>query len=136
MTDREKLIELLNENFTEYCNVDIIAGHCKIRAITFEVDRFADFLISNGVTFVTDNNVGCMWIPVSERLPEDDLPKDSKRKSIKVLVTYKTSSGVPVVRTQVREKDPWYGGNGWAWTKWEPITHWMPLPEPPKEVDK
>ena len=50
MTDREKLIELLNENFTEYCKVDIIAGHCKIRAITFEVDRFADYLISNGVT--------------------------------------------------------------------------------------
>ena len=85
---------------------------------------------------VTDNNAGCKWIPVSERLPEDDLPKDSKRKSIKVLVTYKTSSGVPVVRTQVREKDPWYGGNGWAWTKWEPITHWMPLPNPPKEEDK
>lgn len=46
---REKLIELLSEDFVEFCNVDIIAGHCKIRAITFDVDRFADHLIANGV---------------------------------------------------------------------------------------
>lgn len=47
---REKLIELLSDNFCEYCNVDIISGSCKIRAITFNVDSFADFLIANGVT--------------------------------------------------------------------------------------
>ena len=26
--------------------------------------------IPNGVTFATDKNDGCKWIPVSERLPE------------------------------------------------------------------
>jgi hypothetical protein len=51
MTDREKLIELLSEDFVEYCHVDIIAGHCKIRAITFDVDRFADHLLANGAIF-------------------------------------------------------------------------------------
>ena len=47
---REKLIEVLSENFAEFCNVDIIAGHCKIRAITFDADKFAGHLIANGVT--------------------------------------------------------------------------------------
>ena len=47
---REKLIELLSENFCEYCNVDIIAGKCKISAITFNVEEFADYLIAHGVT--------------------------------------------------------------------------------------
>lgn len=54
---REKLIELLSENFVDFCNVDIIAGHAKIRAITFRADDFADYLISHGVTLATDNNV-------------------------------------------------------------------------------
>ena len=98
-------------------------------------ENFARQLIDHAKP-VTDIDDGCKWIPVSERLPEDDLPKDSKRKSIKVLVTYKTSNGVPVVRTQVREKEPWFNSMGWDWTKSEPITHWMPLPEPPKEENK
>lgn len=73
------------------------------------------------------------WIPVSERLPEDDLPKDSEVKLIKVLVFYKTSMGVPVVRTQIRQKGRRYHRDEWSWAKFEPITHWMSLPQPPKE---
>ena len=72
------------------------------------------------------------WIPVTERLPEDDLPKDSKVKNIKVLGFYKTSMGVPVVRTQTRQKWRWNHRDEWIWGKTDPITHWMPLPEPPK----
>lgn len=74
------------------------------------------------------------WIPVSERLPEDDLPKGSKVKQIKVLVAYKTN-GRWVTRTQTRVKGYWYGKpDKWDWAKTsDPITHWMPLQEPPKE---
>ena len=75
------------------------------------------------------------WIPVTERLPEDDLVKDSEVKLIKVLVYYKTSMGVPVVRTQIRQKGRRGDRGRWCWAKFEPITHWMPLPEPPKEVE-
>lgn len=53
---REKLIELLQS-----APADIMGNH--------GVGALADHLITNGVTFVTDNNVGCKWIPVSERLP-------------------------------------------------------------------
>lgn len=74
------------------------------------------------------------WIPVTERLPEDDLPKDSKRKLIKVLVSYKTN-GRWVVRTQSRQKGYWYQKpEEWDWVKTsDPITYWKPLPELPKE---
>lgn len=124
---REKLVELIGT--TQYGNRSYIGQNFQQGFI----EKIADHMIANGVTFGKDTNVCSKWIPVTERLPEDDLPKDSKRKSIKVLVTYKTSSGVPVVRTQVREKEPWFNSKGWDWTKHEPITHWMPLPEPPKE---
>lgn len=74
------------------------------------------------------------WIPVTEKLPEDDLPKDSKVKQIKVLVAYKTN-GRWVERTQIRVKGYWFREpDKWSWAKTsDPISHWMPLPEPPKE---
>ena len=49
MNDRERLIELLSENFVEYSNVQLIAGNCKISAITLDADKMADHLIANGV---------------------------------------------------------------------------------------
>ena len=73
------------------------------------------------------------WIPVTERLPEDDLPKDSKAKQIKVLVAY-MRNGNWVVRSNMRKKGKWYyEPDRWSWSVSDPITHWMPLPEPPKE---
>ena len=75
------------------------------------------------------------WIPVTERMPEDALPKDSTIKQIKVLVAYKTN-GRLVERTQIRVKGYWHGEpDKWSWVKTsDPISHWMPLPKPPKEV--
>lgn len=59
------------------------------------------------------------WIPVSERLPEKD---------VKVL-----TFGVYGFSVNYRDRfsGKWRGVNG----KPEWITHWMPLPEPPKEDD-
>jgi hypothetical protein len=58
MTDREKLIELIGESLCNHLSLS-----CKL------AENIAADLISNGVTFATDNNVGT-WIPVTERLPE------------------------------------------------------------------
>lgn len=77
------------------------------------------------------------WIPVQERLPEDMLPSDSKARQIKVLVSIRGENGT-TVRTQLRMKPTPYfqsiGITDWYW-KYAAgnVTHWMPLPEPPKE---
>jgi hypothetical protein len=75
------------------------------------------------------------WIPVTEMLPEHDLPKDSKSKQIKVLVAY-LRNGNWIVRSNMRKKGKWYDEpDRWSWSVSDPITHWMPLPQPPKDGD-
>ena len=59
-----------------------------------------------------------VWIPVTERLPE--------RGQEVIVASYRMIK--PVVFTTIfwsKEHDNWYG-----------ITHWMPLPELPKEKGK
>ena len=107
MDVREKLIELLTEFYgcdPMYYDVDALA--------------IADYLISNGVTVQE-------WISVKDRLPEysNDGFEDA------VLVT----DGF------VRHMAYFVGGE-WRFAEsgeikepmWYRITHWMPLPKPPK----
>jgi hypothetical protein len=103
MTYREKLTEVIYS--MDICSWDW-AG------------KIADHLLANGVTFATENNVGNKWIPVSERLP-----KEWKR----VLALTNHKAQIVAKLTDV----------GWV-VSWNhvpcpEITHWMPLPEPPKE---
>lgn len=63
------------------------------------------------------------WIPVTERLPED-------KKDVLAVVRYRNgTAGV---------NQGWYSylNEQWCIGIFEtnaPVTHWMPLPEPPKE---
>ena len=77
------------------------------------------------------------WISVKDRLPEDDLPQDTERMAIKVLVC-STQGNKYSVRTLSRQR--WVMSinpvkyHPWEWSKdARNITHWMYLPEPPKE---
>jgi hypothetical protein len=125
MTDREKLEKLISE-------IQYMGGL---------ESRLAEHLLANGVTFSAavpghENNYdisemsynngyakGCddskpKWIPVSERLPEDN-------KKVLVLLVSKIEV-IAILRNNV-----WLVS--WNHVTLNRVTHWMPLPEPPKE---
>ena len=118
MTDREKLIELLEgaESAVYWDSSD--KGFVK---------KIADHLIANGVTFAKDTTVPS-WIPVTERLPD---------KMGKYLCRYVFGENTEYPFEQVLwyytavEKPHFQNEGSMGLT----VTHWMPLPEPPKEVE-
>ncbi len=75
------------------------------------------------------------WISVKERLPEDDAPPG--RKQITVMVA--TEAGKVTIASRVFEPERGYCGKTyparWIWSRLlnNYVTHWMPLPDPPKE---
>ena len=118
MTDKQKLIDILMDTLPEGNPWE---GH---------VRDLVDHLIANGVTVQR-------WIPVTERLPEE-LPKDSRewsecvRPTVDVLVKMKGTKSLYTA---------WYSYSYKEWSDvreehiFTNVTHWMPLPEPPKEVE-
>ena len=108
MDVREKLVEILAD-----------AGIGKT-----ERNFLADRLITNGVTVQE-------WVSVDDRLPEDDLPKDTKKKMMRCLVYTDKGTIKPCVRQRWKV-------NGklvpWQWNKdlFAKPTHWMYYPHPPK----
>jgi hypothetical protein len=109
MNDREKLIEL----------IQAAVGGCT----EYWLGLIEDHLIASGVTFATDNNDGGKWIPVTERLPE---------AFVFVLVHMPGEKPFPTVREGfISNNGVWHS----AYFDREPdeVTHWMPMPEPPKE---
>ena len=146
MTDRERLLEILNKPIFPHENVD-------------PLEAVADYLLDNGVTFAKDTNVPS-WIPVTERLPES---------GVHVLLCCEIRSGGTVYKRYIcdgyyakryteqtwnnsgdiaceyrEEDDEYYLLEGWYeviknWDDYNSIvigdfvTHWMPLPESPKE---
>ena len=111
MDVREKLIEILRKPIFPHELVD-------------PTEAVADYLLDSGVTVQE-------WISVNDKLPEDDLPKDTKKKMIRCLVYTNKGTIKPCVR-QRREV------NGklvpWQWNKdlFAKPTHWMYYPQPPK----
>lgn len=115
----EKLIELLEECDNKCQNMP--CDECEY-VKSDECNRMMelDHLIANGVTFATDNNVGDKWIPVTERLPED-------------WVLCACVDGVVHILCYDYIMDDWdiWGRPNTCYSK-RFVTHWMPLPEPPK----
>ena len=113
MTDREKLIELMT---------DLYGGdplHYGVKAY-----HIADHLIAHGVTVQ-------QWVSV-----EDELPKTKKVINGEV---YYRNVAVLTEDKVIPEKIAYYDEGIGLW--FQPldifplrnVTHWMPLPEPPKE---
>lgn len=121
---REKLVELIKA--TPIAGVDIQITNAAERIISHVLESIADHLIANGVTVQE-------WISLSERKPEES----------GMYITFGCTA-VPVRWSHNFDKDI---GKFGVWWNYEPdgkehpqyrfieagnITHWMPLPQPPK----
>ena len=115
MDVREKLVEQLLwwSNECDRTNFGCQASELLVAAANY---------IAHGVTVqgVTDNNVGCKWISVEERLPENYIS----------VLGYMTDAGeFPPVR------ECYTVGNAFffpALADVHPVSHWCEMPEPPK----
>ena len=108
---REKLIELLlhdgcPDDGCDFCQY-AESEHCRAEII-------ADRIIANGVTIQ-------QWIPVTERLPEQ----------YKIVIGWDGHFRGEVEHNG--EEFVWMDDDDW--NSIAEITHWMPLPEPPKGVE-
>lgn len=121
MTDREKLIKLIGQVHDEGLDYsDVVCAYATSN------ERLADHLLANGVTFATDNNVGSKWITASEPPKEW---KDENGDAINYLI-YSPGIGVDI-GNWIEPAKAWFClGVPFK------VTHWMQLPNPPKEVDK
>ena len=112
MDVREKLAELLNEVQETGVN-EIPAGFGYTRQYISN-KKVADHLISHGVTVQ-------QWIPVTKRFPNTGA----------VVLTFSNKDGVNIGK--------YVGYGAFVVRKWDinskpsRTTHWIPLPEPPKE---
>ena len=113
MDVREKLVELLKTNA---CPAPFMCDPaCRYYGYgDCFPDRYADHLISNGVTVQE-------WISVKDRLPEE---------KVDCIVHYK--------HAYCDNDDYWaigmcfYDGEKFRFDPAYKVTHWMPIPQPPK----
>ena len=133
---REKLIELIADCTTECYSIP--CNECDYFDKPSCASQWkADHLIANGVTIVTDTNAGCKWIPVTEMLPE---VVDSYLVVVKYKYDYEKEYSYDTDVATYNPYEPAYIDDCWnTYNDWDEgqqyihVTHWMPLPEPPKE---
>lgn len=116
MDIKEKLVGLLNNSFAKQ--------HEKRGLLTAQ--HTATDLIAHGVTAqgATDNNVGCKWISVKDGLPE---------VGQQVLVFCRSRMSMNHVTVSTYKTDYSYTRRCYWSRRVKDVTHWMPLPSPPKE---
>lgn len=108
----------LNGEMNVYCAVRDAADR-----LEEYVDRCARF--SEEIMVLRERG---RWIPVEERLPEGD-------DCVAVCVSGKPQTNITLQNAV--ELATFSGKEGWileCWPEWESadVTHWMPLPQPPK----
>ena len=117
MTDREMLIELIGGTNYGKDNGSTIGRNFQSGFI----EKIADHLIANGVTFAKDTDAHSKWISVEERFPDER----------EVVMCWHKAHVHPIFckwdeSNLCWDNDCWTFGIGL-------ITHWMPLPRPPRE---
>ena len=105
------------ERLTGY---EIIVGHCHNIPLV-DTQLVVDRLAAYEDTGLTPEQVKAQqWIPAS------DPPKDDKMQ----LVACRSKNGAYSVNRAYYDGQSWHGSGSMA-----NVTHYMPLPEPPKEAD-
>ena len=122
MDVREKLVELLGNIY-----LPMMDGHNMIGEYNIPhkfKEKIADYLISNGVTVQE-------WIPVKDRLPDN-------KEHDWVLAQVVEDNGymhIPKVMEYRQLRNDWFEET-YGWLSEHnglfSVTHWMPLPNPPK----
>lgn len=132
---KEKQIEEMAKDLCEYFNSDGTC-YCDGKQCNLECEEFtnARYLYEKGYRKQSEgvaNNATTTaeWISVEERLPEsegDFLVWNKEQKRTEIRFFYRLPPNYPVEsHPEIRE----YFGN---FKDYKRITHWMPLPEPPK----
>lgn len=111
----------------EHCGADKPCGECPYRK---EVDSCIGMIARDALSYIRqlENQIADLgkkvprWISVKERLPKDGQ---------KVIAAFRDGGGVIV--DQARYSNGEFDFADWAYVWDENITHWTPLPEPPKE---
>ena len=123
MDVREKLVELLKEV--------VAIQQCGFGDPRPTYETAARYLISHGVTVQE-------WISVDDRLPEEDgsylvtTNSFGNRQSVKFRWFAKDGENVDAYDL-AGQKDVWYlYDSECGYVSINSVTHWMPLPEPPK----
>ncbi len=126
MDVREKLVELLLQedgvcepSDCKYCGVKGSCGYY----------RTADRLIANGVTVQE-------WISVDDRLPSDEqdvlVIAHGWGGRLVYVGSHKRVEAQKSWLTGITNKSSEWSLWGWSYLKEPMVTHWMPLPQPPK----
>ena len=84
-------------------------------------DCLQDFCVAQGEELSKIKAQQSCWIPVTERLPGEWKP---------VLIFVTNPAGWECVTTDIFGNGVWMENCD---TEWHNVTHWMPLPKPPKE---
>lgn len=131
MTDREKLIELLESaesavywNSEDKTFIQKIAEHLIANGVRLELKQAtSDKTSDENKRFATDTNVGSKWMPASEP-PEDWKGEGGYLTNYYVYTEeYGTDIG-----NYFKPSNSWFCMGIPC-----KVTHWMSLPEPPKE---
>ena len=120
MNVREKLAELLTDNLPRIGSLPKCDNPLQYTMDEI-VERIADHLITNGVTVQE-------WISVKDKLPDQS-------GEVLVIVSGNPQKNITLnAAFELAEYDPYDGWIMEMWPEWEDavVTHWMPLPLPPK----
>ena len=121
MDVREKLVELIKDGIRKGLRAK---GDDRL---DYSFEDVADYLIAHGVTVQE-------WIPVKERLPQENEPEGALCEDVQVLLNNgKVSVGWCNRRTKLWYHmdygEDYFTSNDYDHT---PVVAWMPLAQPPK----